>query len=301
MQSFVVGNVTIDTTLAIADFPLAGESIQGREVASGLGGKGCNQAIVMARAGVKTTLIAAVGDDSRGEAIRRLLASEPVEANLCQVLGVASDAALILSAIGENANITTSSAAEGLSLKLCDEALAGAKPGDFLVLQGNLTDATTLALLKIGRSMGMVTAFNPSPLRASMGGMLEWVDILFVNEAETFALAGMAGEAAGGVLLQRGPKQVLLTMGAGGSTLVDGAGVVSVPATICPVVDTTGAGDTFMAVALASAALRCTHLDRRAMEDASAASALTVSRMGTQVAFPTAGELAAIMNVAAGD
>jgi ribokinase len=301
MQSFVVGNVTIDTTLAIADFPLAGESIQGQEVATGLGGKGCNQAIVMARAGVKTTLVAGLGDDGRGEVIRGLLSAEPVETELCLITGAASDAALILSADGENANITTSSAAEGLTIALCTEALAGAEPGDLLVLQGNLSDETTLALLQFGREKGLVTAFNPSPLRASMGSMLAWVDILFVNEAETLALAGVAGEAAGRVLMERGPKQVLLTMGGAGSMLVDDTGVVVVPAVPCPVVDTTGAGDTFMAVALASAALRGTRLDRRAMEDASAASALTVSRMGTQVAFPTAGELAAILAGATGE
>jgi ribokinase len=50
-----------------------------------------------------------------------------------------------------------------------------------------------------------------------------------------------------------------------------------------------------MATALASAALRGTALDRTALEHASKASALTVGRPGTQSAFPTVEELAAIL------
>jgi ribokinase len=78
--------------------------------------------------------------------------------------------------------------------------------------------------------------------------------------------------------------------------LATDGGIIRIPAVTCPVVDTTGAGDTFMATALASAALRGTALDRMAIEHASRASAVTVSRPGTQSAFPTAEELAAILD-----
>jgi ribokinase len=59
-------------------------------------------------------------------------------------------------------------------------------------------------------------------------------------------------------------------------------------------VDTTGAGDCFMATALASAALRAARLDPRALLHAAAA-AITVSRPGTGAAFPTRAELADIL------
>ena len=61
------------------------------------------------------------------------------------------------------------------------------------------------------------------------------------------------------------------------------------------IVDTTGAGDCFMATALASAALRGVDLDARALAHAARAAALTVSRPGTMRAFPTASEMAAIL------
>lgn len=302
MQSFVVGNVTIDTTLIIQDFPEAGTSIHGREVAVGLGGKGCNQSIVLARAGVATTLIAAIGDDVRGALIRQRLGSEPVQASVVEMSGVASDASLILSSAGgDNANITTSSCAEALTSERAIAAMAQAQAGDLLVLQGNLADDTTLSLLQFGRARGLVTAFNPSPLRDGMGMMLPWVDIVFLNEVETLAIAGLREEAAALALLGMGPRQVVLTMGGAGSILATEGGVLSVPAVPCLIVDTTGAGDTFMATALASAALRESPLDGRAMADAAAAAALTVSRMGTQAAFPTANEMTDIFGRAITD
>lgn len=295
MQSFVVGNVTIDTTVVIADFPEPGVSIHGREAAIGLGGKGCNQAIVMARAGVKTRLVAAVGDDARGATISQLLADEPLIADLVVLPEAASDASLILSAHGENANITTSASAEGMTLERATAAMETAQPGDLLVLQGNLTDAVTAGLLAFGKTRGMVTAFNPSPLRPGMGAMLDNVDVLFLNESETSALTGKTGKDAAEMLLARGPEAVVLTLGGAGAMLVTAAGVETVPPVPCTVVDTTGAGDTFMATALSSAALRGERIDRRAMLDASHASALTVSRMGTQAAFPTENELTRIL------
>ncbi|MFL5020464.1 MAG: PfkB family carbohydrate kinase, partial [Rhizobium sp.] len=74
---------------------------------------------------------------------------------------------------------------------------------------------------------------------------------------------------------------------------------IEVPAQVCDVVDTTGAGDTFMAAALASCALRGQRLDRLAIEHAVAAAAIAVSRHGTRKAFPTISELEAILRSSA--
>jgi ribokinase len=61
------------------------------------------------------------------------------------------------------------------------------------------------------------------------------------------------------------------------------------------IVDTTGAGDCFMATALASAALRGVELDARALAHGAQAAARTVARPGTMRAFPTAAEMTAIL------
>lgn len=290
MRAFVIGNVALDEAVTVDDLPAFGASIHAQAGGVDLGGKGANQAIVLGRAGVPCRFCAAVGEDSRAGDIRSRLAAEPLKTDLVRIPGVASDFSVILrTKAGDNAVITTNAAASGLTAGAACASLAGARAGDLLVLQGNLSAETTAAALRQARAMGMQTALNPSPLRPFFAGLWPLLDIAFVNESEAAALGGTDA------LLAAGVPQVVLTLGAKGARLVTGTGNVLVPAQPCAVVDTTGAGDCFMATALASAALRAARLDPRALRHAAAAAAITVSRPGTGAAFPTQAELADIL------
>ena len=173
--------------------------------------------------------------------------------------------------------------------------LAGAFRGDLVVLQGNLNGETTLSIMKYAKQLGMIVAFNPSPLQAYFADLWPLVDIAFVNEGEASSLTGLQGEAASAALLALGVDLVVQTNGAEGALLTARNVSSRVSASKCEVVDTTGAGDTFMAVALASSMLRRAKLDPSAVESASLAASLTVSRLGTLSAFPTREELATIL------
>lgn len=290
MRAFVIGNVALDETVTVEDLPERGASIHGQASLSDLGGKGANQAIVLGRAGLDCRLAAAVGNDSRAEDIRARLAVEPIAVDLVQVAGVASDLSIILrTRSGENAIITTNAAALGLTAAAVCDFLAGGAPGDLLVMQGNLSSEATLAAFRQARAMGMRTALNPSPLRPFFASLWPLVDVAFLNESEAAALGGTAALAAAGV------AQIVLTLGAAGAQLTTPDGSVIIPAQPCDVVDTTGAGDCFMATALASSVLRGVPLDACALRHAAAAAAITVSRPGTGAAFPTRAELATIL------
>lgn len=297
MHAYVIGNVAMDETILVDRWPAAGASIFGRQGSSDLGGKGANQAIVMARCGLPTSLVAPVGDDSRATTISERLAAEPVQSRLVQLAGRATDFSIILTTPdGENAIVTTTEAAENLGAEDALAALAQAEAGDMAVFQGNLNEATTEALLREARCRGMATAFNPSPLRPSFPALWPLVDIAFLNEGEARALTGVEGEAAAAVLHGRGVGEVVLTLGQGGALLSRSGDVaIRVPAISTSTVDTTGAGDTFMGVALASSLLRGTRVDELALGHAAQGSALTVSRKGTTSAFPTIEEMSAIL------
>lgn len=296
-RAFVIGNVCVDETISVSTMPEAGASILGREETRDLGGKGANQAVVMARTGLLTTLIAAVGEDFRAQTIRDQLAPEPVEAKLITLAGRSSDFSIIFTTPdGENAIVTTTDSAGSLEPDEVIAAISGAVSGDLMVLQGNLSQTTTLGLLQEARRRGLVTAFNPSPLRPYFADFWPLIDIAFLNRGEAQSLTGSSDTAATEKLLQSGTRHVVLTLGADGALLASAnAGIATIPAVAATAIDTTGAGDTFMAVALASAALRGVELDTRAIGHAASASALTVSRRGTRSAFPTAGELQAIL------
>lgn len=290
MKAFVIGNAALDETVSVEDFPRPGASIFGRALSQDLGGKGVNQAVAIARTGLACHLVAAVGQDPRGREIAARLAAEPVMAQLIALPGVATDNSIILMAgHGENAVITTRAAAGAMTPDHATAALARAVPGDLLVLQGNLGAETTGAALREARARGMQTALNPSPLQDYVADLWPLVDCAFVNEDEAAALGGDAR------LLAQGVAEVVLTLGARGATLVRTGARIDVPATPCTVVDTTGAGDCFMAVALASAALRGVALDARALRHAARAAAWTVGRAGTVSAFPDTAAMGAIL------
>lgn len=296
MHAYVIGNVAVDETIRVDQWPMAGASIFGSHGSSDLGGKGANQAVVMARCGLPTTLVAPVGDGFRARSIAERLAAEPVESRLVRLEGRATDFSIIFTTPdGENAIVTTTDAAENLRPEDALPALAAAAPGDLAVFQGNLDGATTRALLREARRRGMATAFNPSPLRPAFAELWPLVDIAFLNAGEAKALTGAAGADAAAALHALGVGDVVLTLGAAGALLSGGGRTALVPAAEAEPVDTTGAGDTFMGTALASAALRGARLDELALFHAALASALTVSRKGTLGAFPSVAEMRAIL------
>lgn len=296
MRAFVIGNIALDETYSIAALPEAGASIFGEQASRSLGGKGCNQAIVLSRCGVETTLVAAVGRDDRAVAIREALARERLTPKLIPVDSTSSDISIILTTPdGENSIITTRSAAAALDKDAALEALGDAVSGDLVVLQGNLSEETTLAILHAARSKGLTTAFNPSPLQPWFASVLPLIDIAVLNRIEAEVLSGKSGAAAGAFLLRAGVGLVVVTLGGQGCVLVSANGAIEVLAAPATIVDTTGAGDCFAGVALASATRRGVAVDARALEDAARAAAITVGRRGTQDAFPSHEELTTIL------
>ncbi|MBC0854881.1 PfkB family carbohydrate kinase [Pantoea stewartii] len=284
MRVYVAGNITVDETWSVTDIPAKGASVHGYHRSQDIGGKGANQAIVLSRCGIETVLLAATGHDSKGNWIRQQLIHEPVTLLPAQPVAALSDTSLILnSADGDNAIITSTAAAEALDIATLSHHLAGARPGDLLVQQGNFSPGKTHALFSLAKSLGLITVFNPSPVNAGFHACWPQMDIAVVNQHE-------AQQFAPGAV-----KTLVVTHGSAGAWLIQGEQRTFCPAQPTHAVDTTGAGDTFLAVMLASALLRGGEIDKLALTHASKAAALTVSRHGTRQAFPTVEELAALL------
>lgn len=296
MKVFVVGNIAVDQTLAVDRMPVEGESILGTRISTDLGGKGTNQAIVLARCSIPTILIAGLGADLQASQMRDLLAREPVTARLVTMQGRASDTSIVLKdAAGGNVNITTVDCARAMTIDDVTPLLFDASAGDLVVLQGNLTLPTTAAIIAAARQGDLQVALNPSPFDPGFAALLPGLDLVFLNEHEARQITGQNGPAAVTTLLAMGIGRVVLTLGARGSLLGADGAVSAVAAQLCDVVDSTGAGDTLQSVAIA-AALTCQRpITPQDLEKAAAAAALTVSRPGTVAAFPTQMELRALL------
>jgi ribokinase len=291
-RAFVIGNAAWDEVLHLAALPAPGASVHVRRGAAGPGGKGLNQAVVLARAGIATTLVAALGRDARGDALAAALAAEGLAAGLTRVAAETDWSAILVTDAGDNAVLTTRAAADALDPAAATAALAPARPGDLCLLQGNLTPATTAAAVAAARAAGLVVAINPSPVDPAVAPLLPQTDLVVLNRAEAVALAGADTADA----LRRLAPLVVLTRGAEGALRITATAAEPVAAVPVAVVDPTAAGDAFLAAALAHAAPRGWRPDAAALAAGAAAAALAVARPGAFAALPTRTELARLMS-----
>jgi ribokinase len=304
-QALVVANATVDETYAVAATPRAGESLIGQFRSRDVGGKGANVATIMARCGVATQLMAGIGNDERGKFVHRELSKENMTLTLFASTHHPTDISIIYTDDqGENSIVTTVAATQDIDYSLADRVMQGMRKPGFVVLQGNLSQETTLILIDHASRLGLTIVFNPSPCTDWITANLPCADILILNEVEAEALTGLKDAAAVESLLRHDIGQVVLTRGSKGALLgmFDVAGstaercsIQKVAAAPAVVVDTTGAGDLYLGVALASSIVRGTVIDTLALHHAARAASIAISRFGTRRAFPDTETLASIL------
>uniref|UniRef100_A0A8C4WM98 Ribokinase n=1 Tax=Gopherus evgoodei TaxID=1825980 RepID=A0A8C4WM98_9SAUR len=232
----VVGSCMTDLVSLTTRLPKAGETIHGHKFFIGFGGKGANQCIQAARLGAKTLMICKVGKDSFGNDY-----IENFKRN-----GISTGQNVIVIVAGANLLLDSE------DLKRAANAICKAK---VIICQLEITPAISLEALKMAYSNGVKTLFNPAPAHAELDPQFyTHSDIFCCNESEAEILTGIpvgspedAGKV-GLVLLERGCKLVIVTLGAEGCVMisVDEPIPKHVPAGKVRAVDTTGAGDSFV-------------------------------------------------------
>lgn len=293
----VLGNVAVDESMQAPQLPAPGATVLVGPPARDLGGKGANQAIVLHRAVPDIRFVATIGDDAAADWISAELAAEGLDAShLIRIPGASDRSLIFVGPDGDNAIASASHCSDALTPAHADAVLRAAQPGDVLLLQGGCTFETNRVAIAAARARGLRIVFNPSAMRAGLETLLDGLDLVVVNAGEATALVGEGapGEQAER-LVARDIGDVVITLGARGSVAAGRSGHHAVPAAPANVVDTTGAGDTYLAVLAAALFARKTPMPV-AMAQASAAAAVTVGRNGTRAAFPTRAELAAILS-----
>ncbi|UWQ41373.1 ribokinase [Leisingera aquaemixtae] len=287
MAIWNLGSINADMVYSMPHLPAAGETLAALRLDRFLGGKGANMSVAATRAGSEVHHIGAVGSDGDW-AIERLKAYRAGTEHIVQVEAPTGHAIIAVEPGGENQIILFPGANRLISKDQLNQALDKASAGDILVMQNETNMQAEAA--QLGRQMGLRVCYAAAPFDAdAVQAVLPYLDFLILNEVEAQQLQQAIGKSPG----QIGIKDVIVTLGSKGARHIDGetGAVLDVPALPVTAVDTTGAGDTFTGYVLSG-------LDRglamaEAMDQASRASALMVTRHGTADVIPELAEVQA--------
>lgn len=299
----VMGIFVADLAFRTTQLPAWGQTVLGSEYRLAPGGKGSNQAVAAARLGGRVSFICKVGRDPFGDLARSTWGAEGIDTEFCfEAPDVVSGAAAIVvhPITGENAIVAVPGASSLLTTDDVDRAASRIAESSVFVTQLELPLAVAEHGLRLAHQAGVRTILNAAPALQLPRHVYGYCDYITPNESEAAALTGQQvsgpADAAGAadILLARGCRNVVITLGKDGA-LAKNAGVTAhVPAFDAgPVVETTGAGDAFtgaLAIALADG------LDLvAATRFGCAAAGISVTRHGTARSMPTRSEVDALL------
>ena len=293
MKVLCFGSLNIDYTYSVPHFVRRGETLSCTELRLFPGGKGLNQAIALARAGLDVSLAGAIGED--GRFLLSELRENGVDTRCVDVLpGLRTGHAIIQNdAAGDNCILVYGGANHCTTREQIDRVLAGFHAGDVLTLQNEIRELDYL--IRSASARGLRIALTPAPMNGAVPRLpLDRIDWLFLNELEAAALLERAQGhdplADARTLRERfGVKNTVLTLGGEGAVFSGVAGEYRQSAFPAEAVDTTGAGDTFAGFFLGGV-LQGADVPS-ALRLASAAAALAISRPGASSSIPTKDEV----------
>lgn len=291
------GSLNIDFVYSLDHFVQRGETITSRDLQIFSGGKGLNQSVALGRAGISVYHAGAIGED--GQFLLEVLKGAGVHTETVRIVHKerTGNAIIQKEPSGDNCIILYSGANRTITRQHIDETFALFSPGDFLLLQNEINDIAYIA--EEAHKKGMTIFFNPSPMDENIFTVpLECIDYFILNEIEARQLLdcqdnsmeNLPGKILAARLLDRFPyAHFVLTLGKEGAIYIDKDGSIEQAIYEVPVVDTTAAGDTFTGFFIASLTQGLSV--KQALDRATKASAITVSRMGAAPSIPTAEEV----------
>lgn len=293
MNILSFGSLNLDKVYGVEHFVRPGETISGLSMEEHCGGKGLNQSIAIAKAGGNVWHAGCVGQ-ADGASLLNALSESGVDVSLVRQLECPSGHAIIqVDQDGQNCILLYGGANQQVTPEQIDQTLAQFQPGDLLVLQNEINNLAYL--MQAAADRGMTIVLNPSPMNETILSLpLHLVSYFLLNEVEAQELCGEDKDETQypQLLLERFPNsRIVLTLGSRGSIYQDAHCRIEQPSYKVKAVDTTAAGDTFTGYFLASVSKGMDIAE--ALDKASKAAAISVSRHGASVSIPTPAEVEA--------
>lgn len=285
MAVFNLGSINIDNVYQVPHLPAPGETLAATVFQQGMGGKGANMSVAVARGAARAVHIGAVGRDGRW-AVERLMEYGVDTRHITESDTPTGHANICVDPGGENSIVLYPGANHMISRDAIERALDEATAQDILLLQNETNAQADTARRAADAGLRVVYAAAPFDV-AAVNSVIGQADMLVMNEVEASQLVSETGSN----LAELPVSDVIVTKGAQGCVWIsdknrDGARFDAIPA---DPIDTTGAGDTFTGFLVAG-------LDRGLPMEQSIllgtrAASLMVSRLGTADVIPDLKEI----------
>ena len=284
MKILSFGSLNIDYVYSVPHFVKKGETLSAKELNVYTGGKGLNQSIALARAGVETYQAGAIGTD--GMFLLEQLKEAGVKTDLVKILDdVRTGNAIIQNDDeGDNCIVLFGGANQAITKEQVDEVFKDFTNEDYLLIQNEINELSYI--VEKAKEEGMKIILNPSPMNEKIMKLpLDQIDYFILNEIEAMQILKMDkpeeidGKYIASLLHERfKDATIVLTLGS------EEQSIYKVKA-----IDTTAAGDTYTGYFIAGILNGKTI--KESMDIASKASAIAVTRQGAAPSIPVLEEV----------
>lgn len=292
----VIGSLNMDLVVNVEEMPKKGQTLIGSNFNEIPGGKGANQAVAAARLGGDVQMIGKVGNDGFGQSLLNQLKADNVKTDYIQIEDGPSGVAIItVDKKAENSIVVSPGANFKLTEEDIDRCIDGIKESSTVVIQLETPVNTIKYALEKAKELGKFTILNPAPAIKLSDDIIKNVDLLTPNETELEILSGVSINCeddikkAANVMLEKGVKQLIVTLGSKGSLYLDKNKMEFKKSYKVNAVDTTAAGDSYTG-ALSVELSKGKSIDE-AMDFASRVGALCVTKVGAQTSLPRIDEV----------
>lgn len=294
----VVGSLNMDWVIPVDSTPVAGETILAEGYTEVPGGKGANQAYAIGKLGGKIAMLGMVGNDEIGDKLMENLSLVNINTSRIEKSSDSNSglALIYVNSQGNNSIVVLPGANSKCDRKYIDKNIDAIKEADIILIQMEIPKDTVYHVINLAHSFGKTIILNPAPAPDSISDeILSKIDYFTPNETELAKISGKdvtsIEEAieASKVLLGKGVKNIIATLGENGAVLVNESEIKHFETNKVNAIDTTAAGDSFngaVAVYLSEG-----HSIDEAIKFANKVSAIAVTRKGAQTSIPSRDEI----------
>jgi len=291
-QILVIGSSNTDMVIKTEKLPCPGETIVGGTFMVNSGGKGANQAVAAARLGGDVTFITKRGNDLFGNKSVGLLMREGIDTQyVIKDMEHPSGVALLnVDARRDSSGVTAPGSNSYLFPEDINERIFDPTKFGILLLQMEIPIRTVEFSANSAWEKGIKVILNPAPVYEISEELFKHIWLTTPNETEVETLTGIrvtdysSADKASEIFLEKGVKNVIISMGSRGAYVKSENFTGVVPAVKVRVVDITAVGDVFngaLAVAFAE-----NNDFRNAVIFANKAASISATRMGAQASAP---------------